>query len=40
LHLVGELDGALPLARRQLWSESGESFAEVLASAISGLGVH
>ena len=34
LHLVGDLEGALDLERRQLWSESGANFAEVLKQAI------
>jgi hypothetical protein len=34
LHLVGEIDQGLDLERRQLWSESGENFAEVLAEAV------
>lgn len=35
LHLVGEIDRMLDLERRQLWSESGVNFAEVLAQAVS-----
>jgi hypothetical protein len=34
LHLVGDLDGALDLERRQVWSESGANFAEVLKQAL------
>ena len=32
LHLVSGMEGAFNLERRQLWSESGANFAEVLAS--------
>jgi len=34
LHLVGEIESALPLERRQLWSESGANFAEILRQAV------
>jgi len=34
LHLVNEIDRAFELENRQLWSESGVNFAEVLASAV------
>jgi hypothetical protein len=34
LHLVGDLERALDLDRRQVWSESGANFAEVLKQAI------
>jgi hypothetical protein len=34
LHLVGDLEGALDLERRQVWSESGANFAEVLKQAL------
>ena len=36
LHLVEELDGALPVAKRMLWSESGENFAARLEAALAG----
>ncbi len=34
LHLVGDLERALDLERRQVWSESGANFAEVLKQAL------
>jgi hypothetical protein len=34
LHLVGDLERALHLERRQVWSESGANFAEVLNQAL------
>lgn len=34
LHLVGELERGLDLERRQVWSESGANFADVLKHAI------
>lgn len=34
LHLVSEIDKALPVERRQLWSESGANFAEVVEQAL------
>jgi hypothetical protein len=34
LHLVSQIEQALPLSRRQLWSESGANFAELLAKAV------
>ncbi len=34
LHLVGDVEGALPLQRRQLWSESGANFADILKQAV------
>ena len=40
LHLVGEIEGALPLSRRQLWSESGSNFAELLAKAVQDFSVN
>ena len=36
LYLVTQLEQALPLSRRQLWSESGANFAEILAKAVQG----
>ena len=38
LHLVSEIDKALPLERRLLWSESGANFAEVLEEALERFG--
>jgi len=35
LHLVNEIEGTLPLERRQLWSESGANFADLLKQAVS-----
>jgi hypothetical protein len=34
LHLVGDIEGALSLERRQLWSESGANFADLLKQAV------
>jgi hypothetical protein len=34
IHLVGDLERTLKLERRQLWSESGANFAEVLKQAV------
>lgn len=34
LHLVGDIEAALPLERRQLWSESGANFADILKQAV------
>jgi len=39
LHLVAEIESRLPLSRRQLWSESGANFAEVLAKAVQEFSV-
>jgi hypothetical protein len=36
LHLVNDLDTALAVERRKLWSESGENFAERLEAALAG----
>jgi hypothetical protein len=36
VHLVGEIEKALPLERRQLWSESGVNFAELLRETVRG----
>lgn len=36
LRLVHDLDEALPVERRQLWSESGENFAEKLQATLRG----
>jgi hypothetical protein len=38
LHLVGEIDKALPVERRLLWSESGANFAQVVEEAIEKFG--
>lgn len=40
LHLVGEVERALPLERRKLWSESGVNFAELLVETLNRLDVH
>ena len=34
LHLVGEIERALPLEKRQVWSESGANFADLLKQAV------
>jgi hypothetical protein len=36
LHLVNEIEKALPLENRRLWSESGRNFAGVLEETLSG----
>jgi len=36
VHLVSEIEKALPLENRRLWSESGRNFAGVLAETLSG----
>jgi hypothetical protein len=38
LHLVSEIEKALPLERRHLWSESGANFAEVVEQALGKFG--
>jgi hypothetical protein len=38
LYLVGEIEKALPLERRHLWSESGANFAEVVEQALGKFG--
>lgn len=40
LHLVKEIEGALPLSRRNLWSESGANFAELLAKAVGDYSIN
>jgi hypothetical protein len=40
LHLIGDLEGALDLASRQVWSESGANFAEVLQQALGNYSVN
>jgi hypothetical protein len=39
LYLVSQMEQALPLSRRKLWSESGANFAEILAKAVRDLEV-
>jgi hypothetical protein len=39
LHLVTQIEQALPLSRRQLWSESGANFAEILAKAVQSFSI-
>jgi hypothetical protein len=39
LHLTSEIEKTLPLSRRQLWSESGANFAEILKKAVSDFSV-
>lgn len=38
LHLVAGIEKALPLERRQVWSESGANFADMLKQAVSRFG--
>jgi hypothetical protein len=38
LHLVSEIDKALPVERRLLWSESGANFAEIVEEALEKFG--
>jgi hypothetical protein len=40
LTLVGRIEKELALERRQLWSESGVNFAELLSQAVSRFGPH
>jgi hypothetical protein len=40
LHLVKEIENNLPLSRRNLWSESGANFAELLAKAVENYSVN
>lgn len=40
LHLTGELERGLDLERRQLWSESGANFADVLKQALGNYQVN
>lgn len=40
LHLVGDIERALPVARRRIWSESGTNFAELLADTVARLEVN
>jgi hypothetical protein len=40
LHLVGDIEQAVPVAKRNLWSESGVNFAELLADALARLDIN
>jgi hypothetical protein len=40
LYLVSQIEAALPLSRRQLWSESGANFAEILAKAVQEFSIN
>jgi hypothetical protein len=40
LHLVSQVETALPVERRKLWSESGANFAENLVDTLSRFDVH
>jgi len=40
LRLVNEIENALPLDSRQLWSESGANFAEMLSQTLGKFGVN
>lgn len=40
LHLVGDIERAVPVERRHIWSESGANFAELLAETVARLGVN
>jgi hypothetical protein len=40
LHLVQQIEKKLPLSRRQLWSESGANFAELLKKSLGEFPVH
>jgi len=40
LHLVGDIERALPVQRRRIWSESGANFAELLAETVARLEVN
>jgi hypothetical protein len=40
LHLVGDIERAVPVEKRQLWSESGINFAELLADAVARLEIN
>lgn len=40
LHLVKDIESSLPLSRRNLWSESGANFAELLAKAVGDYSVN
>jgi hypothetical protein len=40
LHLVSDIERAVPLEKRNIWSESGANFAELLAETVARLGVN
>jgi hypothetical protein len=40
VHLVGEIERALSLEKRQVWSESGANFAEMLRESVGRSGVN
>jgi hypothetical protein len=40
LHLVAEIEKRMPLETRQLWSESGANFAEILTETLGNFDVH
>jgi hypothetical protein len=40
LHLVGDIERALPVERRRIWSESGANFAELLAETVARLEIN
>ncbi len=40
LHLVSDIERAVPVAKRNLWSESGVNFAELLAEAVAKLDIN
>src|SRR5262249_9726961 len=40
LHLVNDIEKGLPLDSRQLWSESGANFAEMLSQTLSKLEIN
>lgn len=40
LHLVSDMEGALDIESRQVWSESGANFADVLRSALGSYNVN
>jgi hypothetical protein len=40
LHLIHEVERLLPLERRQIWSESGANFADLLTETIARYGVN
>jgi hypothetical protein len=40
LHLVSDIERAVPVERRNIWSESGANFAELLAETVARLGVN
>ena len=40
LHLVSDIERAVPVERRSIWSESGANFAELLAETVARLGVN